>query len=211
MAACLIAAVLAAPASAQQYMPGIQDIDTPDGTNLKPKDVKLPRDPVGVAESCGCPAGAILRFRPCVLRRARRGQRDRPVQSRHVPDRPRRERARCQASGGHAPGRRAVGRPGCEWRLRQGAGASRRALSRWNRRRDRSGRGGQMGAALSRQRHAHFDRDAGHPACGEEPPGRRADGCHARAGAHARRCPGSRRRRRRINKGRKRGETRWTR
>ncbi len=52
IAACLTAAALAAPASAQegQRLPNIQDIDTPDGSELKPKEVKLPSDPVGVAE-----------------------------------------------------------------------------------------------------------------------------------------------------------------
>lgn len=52
IAACTIVAALATPALAQdrERLPDIHDIDTPDGSDLKPKDVKLPRDPVGVAE-----------------------------------------------------------------------------------------------------------------------------------------------------------------
>jgi TPR repeat protein len=52
IAACLIAAAFAAPVSAQegQRLPNINSIDTPDGSDLKPRDVKLPPDPVGAAE-----------------------------------------------------------------------------------------------------------------------------------------------------------------
>lgn len=51
-AACLIAVLLAAPASAQLMtrQSSMPDVDTPDGSDLKPHTVKLPRDPVGAAE-----------------------------------------------------------------------------------------------------------------------------------------------------------------
>ena len=50
LAACAIVAVLAMPAAAQERPPAIGDIDTPDGSDLKPKKVKLAPDPIGAAE-----------------------------------------------------------------------------------------------------------------------------------------------------------------
>jgi TPR repeat protein len=72
LAACTIVAALATSAAAQDRPPAIGNVDTPDGSDLKPRKVKLLPDPIGAAEDLRL-SGRCDIAAPALRPRAERG------------------------------------------------------------------------------------------------------------------------------------------